>query len=97
MNLEILDISYNPRITEQTYTILRGMLEDPYKRLRQLNLEGVNCGDKGLSEIGEALTYNSHLRYLNLSRNKITDKSCETLKELLKLNNSLVILLLHWN
>eukprot|EP00347_Sterkiella_histriomuscorum_P007316 403349416 len=96
-NLDILDLSYNPKIEQSSYLMIREIVENPYRRLRQLNLEGNNIGDETLNMLRDAFTYSCFLKYLNLSKNNLTDKSSESIKEILKQNNTLVILLLHWN
>ena len=45
----------------------------------------------------DSLMFNSRLKYLNLSKNRLTCESAIILCEILKSNDSLVALFLHWN
>ncbi|CDW74199.1 UNKNOWN [Stylonychia lemnae] len=85
-NIETLDLSKNPKITLESYKMLKQLIENPYRRIRKLNLEGNKCGDKAISQLQDAL-----------SNNNLTDKCAESIKEVLKINNALLVLLLHWN
>ncbi|EAR90528.1 hypothetical protein TTHERM_00118760 (macronuclear) [Tetrahymena thermophila SB210] len=79
-----LSLGINPLLCTLTYPILR-----------ILNLENNKINDLGFYQIYPALI-ESCIAVLNISKNGITDSSCEGISELLK-NSQLQELYLHWN
>lgn len=65
-NLEILDLSNNPKIELQSYSLIRDILENPYKKIRELSLEGNKCGDDAVNLMRDSIAYNGYLKFLNL-------------------------------
>lgn len=55
------------------------------------------CGDTSIIHVVKPLYYNNNLRFLNISKNKITDKGAEVIAEMLVMNNTLRVLFIHWN
>ena len=50
-NIMTLDLSENPQIPYKTYEIIGQMVNDGYKLLRALNLEGNKMGDQAMITI----------------------------------------------
>ena len=66
-------------------------------KLKHLNIEKTNVGDRVIIEICAELNYNKRLTKLILAKNNLSDKCAKCLKEMLVSNNSLKVLDLHWN
>jgi len=96
-NLLVLDISYNSSLSMKTYERLADYLENPKTILQQLMIEGNQTGDKPVILLCKVLQYNNYLKYLNLSRNDLTNQSAVGISKMLKMNNKLNVLFLHWN
>ncbi|CAI2371034.1 unnamed protein product [Moneuplotes crassus] len=95
--VETIDLSNNDKITASGYQKIGLMLEDPQKDLNSLILEGNTIIDPYLCHMKDGLGYNDYLKFLNLSKNNITNKGAKILANILIMNNSLRVLFLHWN
>ena len=96
--LRILDLSYNPGLTQKSYQILSDFLiERTSVPLQELNLEGNLMGNSNAILILDSLAYANRLTYLNLCKNDLTDQVAPYLKTLLELNSTLLGLLVGWN
>ena len=62
-----------------------------------MNLSGNNIGSKGAILICEQVENCPWLRSLDLSRNYITKTAAEAIHGMLKVNDTLLELYLHWN
>jgi hypothetical protein len=62
----------------------------------KLNLESVNLGDKLAEPILKALLLNDTIKFLNLSKNDISDRSAPHISQLLQ-ESGILQLYLHWN
>lgn len=54
-----------------------------------LNLEDNRLGDKNILELIKAISENSSLKNLNLSKNYLTNEVCDSLKKMLTKNDHL--------
>eukprot|EP00825_Cyclidium_porcatum_P051720 TRINITY_DN95_c0_g5_i1.p1 TRINITY_DN95_c0_g5~~TRINITY_DN95_c0_g5_i1.p1 ORF type:complete len:602 (+),score=103.14 TRINITY_DN95_c0_g5_i1:192-1997(+) len=66
-------------------------------KIEYLNLEANKLGDYQSIIILESAIKNRTLKYLNLSRNYMSDKCADFIKNLLEIPNQLCELYLHWN
>ena len=96
-SLLILDISNNYNLSLKSYTALADYLDQPKTLLQQLMLEGNQTGDKPVCLIANALQYNNNLKFLNISKNNITDIGATAVAKMLVMNNKLNVLFMHWN
>ncbi len=65
--------------------------------LRGLNLENTKLGDNAAMLLCKQLTDHPRLKEINLSKNHITDLSCESIAQLVGETFYLASLTLHWN
>ena len=96
-NLLILDISYNFTLGIETYKLIAEYLDEHTTVLQQLMIEGNQTGDKPVILIWKALQYNNNLKFLNISRNNVTDIGATEVAKMLLMNNKLNVLFMHWN
>jgi len=68
-----------------------------FTSLSTLELEGNYFGDKVLHMLLQGMKYNFGIKFLNLSQNNISKLGAKYLKNYLRDNSTLRILLLHWN
>ncbi|XP_048036340.1 NACHT, LRR and PYD domains-containing protein 5-like isoform X2 [Megalobrama amblycephala] len=81
-HLRELDLSWNK--IGKSVNLLSDVLQDPYCKLEKLRLTDCDITDEGCAALASALRSNpSHLRELNLSRNKI-GKSVNLLSDVLQ-------------
>ena len=66
------------------------------KRLIDLNIEDNKLGDRNIIQLLNSLVTNKTVRKLNLSKNFISDFSAEPLRNMLKGNEDIQELYLHW-
>lgn len=95
--LKILDISNNISLSMTTYKLLAEYLDQPETQLQQLMLESNQTGDKPILVICNALQYNNNLKFLNISKNNVTDIGANAVSKMLVMNNKLNVLFMHWN
>ena len=62
-----------------------------------MNLENNHLGDEAIITLINELSENRLINIVNLSKNKITDKSMESLSKYLRRSSSLLELYLHYN
>ncbi len=93
-----IDLSYN-MISSNTIDSLCNYSQLNGCNLKRLNLEGNSLGDKLIIRLANALTLGSSdkLKYLNLSKNNLTDESMPSLAELIVNCIYLQVLNLHEN
>ena len=96
--LRELDLSNNPNLTIEAFKMLsEKILENSSYKLERLILEGCKINDATAEVLANALEYNNHLRYFNLSRNNIMEAGAKEISLMLVQNSSLTVLFLHWN
>ena len=95
--LLILDISYNPTLTLETYTKIAEYLEDESTILQQFMIEGNQTGDKAIILLSDVIRTNRYLKYWNISKNNITDIGAIEVAKVIKENKILNVLFMHWN
>ncbi|XP_036417713.1 NACHT, LRR and PYD domains-containing protein 12-like [Colossoma macropomum] len=82
-HLRELNLGYN-KPADSGVKLLSAVLEDPQCRLEKLNLHNCRITAKGCDDLAEALKSNpSHLRELDLSKNKPGDSAAKLLSALL--------------
>ncbi|ROL54734.1 Ribonuclease inhibitor [Anabarilius grahami] len=81
-HLRQLDLSLN-KIGNSGVTLLSAVLEDPHCKLEKLRLSDCGVTDEGCAALVSALRSNpSHLKELNLSRNKLGQSGIKLLSDL---------------
>ena len=93
--LEILDFSYNTKISDVIHDLLLLLKTDIYLRFLYLANTEMNFGHIELLSV--ALMFNTNLVHLNISNNKIKDKGLECILNGLKNNNTLMVLDISYN
>ncbi len=73
------------------------LLEVATCKLEKLILEGCRINDEGARYIAKNLEYNTSVRYLDLSRNIISEIGATEIAKMVAVNRSLGVLFLHWN
>jgi len=73
------------------------LLEVATCKLEKLILEGCRINDEGARYIATNLEYNTSVRYLDLSRNIISEIGATEIAKMVAVNRSLGVLFLHWN
>ena len=93
-----LNLSNNPHVTMEAYRVLgEELLEVGTCKLEKLILEGCRINDEGAKYLSKNLEYNNSVRFLDLSRNIISDVGAVELSKMVAVNRSLGVLFLHWN
>ncbi|CAI2364389.1 unnamed protein product [Moneuplotes crassus] len=93
-----LNLSGNPDIKVDSYKFLsKYVLQDYRKKIVHLNLEGNSMGDYSIGIICTTLADDSYIKYLNLSKNCITDRGAAALGYLIYNNRSIASLFVSWN
>ncbi|XP_048018280.1 NACHT, LRR and PYD domains-containing protein 12-like [Megalobrama amblycephala] len=82
-HLKELSLSQN-KVGDKGLTLLSDGLKDPHCKLEKLPLWDCNITDEGCAALASALRSNSHLRDLNLSKNKIGGPGLTLLSDGLK-------------
>ena len=85
--LLILDLSFNPDLTESSYKLLATVLKkSDFVSLQELNLEGNRMGNAKAMIIIKALASVNKLTYLNMNKNQIGDPLATHIYDLLRNN-----------
>ena len=92
-----LDISYNPLLTNKFYDELNEILADPVSNLERVELEGNMVGDLIIHEMVQAMIKTKKIKFLNVSKNEITDTGARDLALLIQECERLRLLFLHYN
>ncbi|CAI2369640.1 unnamed protein product [Moneuplotes crassus] len=93
-----LNFSGNPDIKVDSYKFLsKHVLQDYRKKIVHLDLEGNNMGDYAVEIVCRALSIDSYIKYLNLSKNNISDRGAAALGDLIYNNCSITALFISWN
>lgn len=95
--LLVLDISYNSTLTMNSYKLIADYLDQSTTILQQLMIEGNQTGDKPIILLSKVLLDNRSLKYLNISRNNVTDIGASAVAKMLSKNDVLNVLFMHWN
>ncbi|KAI4881061.1 hypothetical protein NFI96_020957, partial [Prochilodus magdalenae] len=84
--LRVLNLSYNELLQDSGVKLLSAGLRDPRCQLEILGLSNCSITDKGCATLASALKSNpsSHLRELNLNRNKLGQSVMKIFSELLE-------------
>lgn len=93
-----LDLSNNPHVAMEAYRVLgEELLEVSSCKLEKLMLEGCRINDEGARYLAKNLEYNTSVRFLDLSRNIISEVGAAEISKMVAVNRSLSVLFLHWN
>ena len=94
--IKAINLSDNKIGKEGTEKLCEIIKSYHYANLMKLNLESVNLGDKLAEPILKALLLNDTIKFLNLSKNDISDRSAPHISQLLQ-ESGILQLYLHWN
>jgi Ran GTPase-activating protein (RanGAP) involved in mRNA processing and transport len=96
-NIITLDLSNNPQIGKQFYDVLGEMFLDSSFRLENLILEGNNMKDKGALALLDKVVASQTIKVINLSNNKLSDKSVPAICQMIYHCSTLNSLFIHYN